>query len=267
MKYAKLKDQQQLDMECFSVGCDAHLRPGAVFGPVVRDYYVIECCTEGDGAVIINNRTFPLKGGDLIILRPGDTLVHLCSVNSPRKGYWCNVFGMAMEGFLRQAQIDSQQPYAPREAFPFVLEALKGLYERREEKDSGAPLRASGTVLAIMGEILRYAPRRERSYIREALHLMEARYDQLKDVAEIAAALGLDRSYFSVLFKAETGLPPARYLLELRVRKSLILLKTTDCNMTEVALACGLPPENYCRVFKKVMGSTPSEYRRSLKQS
>ena len=39
------------------------LAPGARFGPVIRDVYIFECCTEGKGSVIINEKEFSIRKG------------------------------------------------------------------------------------------------------------------------------------------------------------------------------------------------------------
>jgi len=52
-------------------GWDRNLEPGVRYGPVIRDTYVIECCTGGFGSAIINGVEFPVQAGDCYILLPG----------------------------------------------------------------------------------------------------------------------------------------------------------------------------------------------------
>ena len=52
------------------------------------------------------------------------------------------------------------------------------------------------------------------------------------------------------------------YLNEFRVEKARELLASTRLSVREVSVACGYSDANYfARVFKRVTGKTPSEYR------
>ena len=54
-----IKDEPSL---LFS-GRDDDLNPGDTYGPVIRDCYIIECCTGGYGSLIIGEKEFELKEG------------------------------------------------------------------------------------------------------------------------------------------------------------------------------------------------------------
>ena len=53
---------------------------GSVYGPVTREVYLLECCTHGEGSVIINGTRFPVKPGDCYVLLPGDKVAALESL-------------------------------------------------------------------------------------------------------------------------------------------------------------------------------------------
>ena len=83
-------------------------------------------------------------------------------------------------------------------------------------------------------------------------------------VADLAAAVGLDRAYFSTLFKSVTGTTPYAYLTALRVRKACALLKSTNIPVSEVADAVGIDPQNFARIFRRITGKSPREYLATL---
>ncbi len=58
-----------------------------------------------------------------------------------------------------------------------------------------------------------------------ALVLMQERYGQKLTLQKISQEVHLTREYFCRLFKAETGIPPARYLKALRLQKGKELLE------------------------------------------
>ena len=85
-----------------------------------------------------------------------------------------------------------------------------------------------------------------------------------KDLTQdfIACLFYLNRSYLSTLFKQKTGMKFIDYLNEVRIGKAKELLLNSDRKMYQIAKACGYDNTKYFfRVFKKVMGVTPEQYR------
>jgi len=125
-------------------------------------------------------------------------------------------------------------------------------------------LRRSACLYTIFGELLRgkTAAMDRDSIIQKAVSIMEARYNQPLTVEQIAGDVGLERCYFSTLFKAETGTSPHRYLTGLRLEKACILMDHEGCTVAEAAISVGLDPENFARLFRRYMGTTPGEYRK-----
>ncbi len=86
----------------------------------------------------------------------------------------------------------------------------------------------------------------------------------LKDLAD---EFSTNRSYLSTLFKKETGVTFSAYVNQQRIRKSLLLLNTTNLPVSEIAAECGIYDVNYFRrLFKKQIGVTPSEYAKQVRK-
>ena len=101
--------------------------------------------------------------------------------------------------------------------------------------------------------------------IEMAIGLMEAKYHEHLNVEDIAKEVGLERSYFSVLFKEKTTVSPHKYLTSLRIRKACELIEKGNCSISEAASATGLDPCNFARIFKKETGETPLTYFKKKK--
>jgi len=81
----------------------------------------------------------------------------------------------------------------------------------------------------------------------------------------LAKESGYSRVHFVRMFRAATGYTPHNYLLKLRVDRVRELLARTTLSLTEIALECGFSSHSHLsRVFRQILGATPSEYRRSL---
>ncbi len=83
-------------------------------------------------------------------------------------------------------------------------------------------------------------------------------------VAELALAAGLSRHHFSRIFQASEGVPPARWLADLRAREAARLLRSTTLTVAEVGARCGYADAAYfCRAFRRMLGVSPGEFRTS----
>jgi AraC-like DNA-binding protein len=79
---------------------------------------------------------------------------------------------------------------------------------------------------------------------------------------EIAHALNVSTFHFCRIFKQATGLTFVAYLSRLRVEKAKILLQDKSLRITEIAYEVGFQSlTHFNRIFRKLVGSSPTEYR------
>ncbi|WP_136604197.1 response regulator transcription factor [Paenibacillus dokdonensis] len=98
--------------------------------------------------------------------------------------------------------------------------------------------------------------------ILSAKRYIRKNYASSLTLETVAEYLQLSPSYFSNLFKKETGQNFIDYVTGLRIEQSKILLRTTEMKIYEVGHAVGYENEHYfSRVFKKVVGCSPLHYK------
>jgi transcriptional regulator GlxA family with amidase domain len=87
-------------------------------------------------------------------------------------------------------------------------------------------------------------------------------------VKELAAEANLTRSRLEQFFKQETGVQIGRYLMNLRLRKAVHLLETTDMRIKEITFAVGYEhPSSFVRAFRRSHAISPGSYRKSTTYS
>ena len=102
------------------------------------------------------------------------------------------------------------------------------------------------------------APKAQR-VIRDFL---QENLGQKIDLQYLADQVGVSRFHFTRAFKVSFGLPPYKYLLNMRLRRAAELLRDTRSPITEVALNVGFScSSEFARAFKQAMGCTPREFR------
>ena len=89
-------------------------------------------------------------------------------------------------------------------------------------------------------------------------------YRGVIDLDALAGACFLSPSQFRRNFKKSFGISPLQFILKMRIQAAAELLRTSQLNVTEVALECGFNEPNYfTRQFRHLLGVTPSAYRKA----
>jgi AraC-like DNA-binding protein/ligand-binding sensor protein len=97
-------------------------------------------------------------------------------------------------------------------------------------------------------------------YMRENLHAGISR----DDVARVAC---LSPTHFSRVVKQTFGQSFTELLQQMRVERARELLAVSEKSLVEVSVECGFSDQSYfTKVFQKVTGHTPGEYRRAVRQ-
>ncbi len=87
-------------------------------------------------------------------------------------------------------------------------------------------------------------------------------------VSDIAAMAHMSPRTLIRHFKNTTGLPPQIWLTQERIKRARNLLETNQANMDTIAIACGFnTPETFRHHFRKQVGTSPSQYRKSFSQA
>ena len=165
-------------------------------------------------------------------------------------------FSYAREAITLRALDYLLKPYESQELILSVEEALN-LYARtsgaaehqptapREHLDEGDPAAQR------LGQVRENIER----YIRK-------HYTAELSMQDVAKAMNYSEAYFCKLFKQCFKVNFSAWLNEFRVEKAKEMLTGTRMSIREISLACGYTDANYfARVFKRITGKTPSEYR------
>lgn len=106
------------------------------------------------------------------------------------------------------------------------------------------------------------AQKQENSVIEKAKIYIKENYTWDISLDDVSRKFKLTPYYFSKLFKQETGSTFVEYLTGIRMETAREMLKNPERSVKEIGISVGYSDPNYfSRIFKKVMGVTPSEYR------
>ncbi|HTN90281.1 MAG TPA: AraC family transcriptional regulator, partial [Sorangium sp.] len=127
----------------------------------------------------------------------------------------------------------------------YTLHCLGGAGDRRAGRAARAPLAS--------------IDRR----VGRALQLIQEKPAARWTIEALARAAGLSRAAFARRFLAELGVPPLRYVAELRMQRAAELLAEGDRSLASIAAEVGYDSEfAFSRAFKRHTGEAPGAFRR-----
>jgi AraC-like DNA-binding protein len=99
-------------------------------------------------------------------------------------------------------------------------------------------------------------------HLLRAKDLIDARYRDPLDVAELAKAARLSPAHFSREFRRTFGETPHRYLLTRRLERAAALLRGTDRSVADICFTVGLSSVgSFTTSFGRAYGKSPTAYR------
>jgi two-component system, response regulator YesN len=106
--------------------------------------------------------------------------------------------------------------------------------------------------------------RHTRVFIK-AKEYIWSHYNQEISLNKTALAVGINPFYLSHLFRKEMGVSFLEYLTSVRISIAKKLLRQRSMSMMEVCLEVGYQdPSHFAKIFKKIEGIRPTEYRKQL---
>lgn len=106
---------------------------------------------------------------------------------------------------------------------------------------------------------------KETSLVGKAKLYIQQNFNKELSLEDVSRYIDLSAYYFSKLFKDETGQTFVEYLTELRVGHAKEMLRNPSVSIKEICIEAGYSDPNYfSRIFKKVTGMTPTEFREGI---
>ena len=151
---------------------------------------------------------------------------------------------------------------------PDLREKFIVLHRCWETKEKGYRLKCDSLIYDILFELFGTtgsgANKKAQKLLSPALELIYGKFaDPYFSASQAVAASHISPAYFRRLFKAQYGVAPQLFLNRLKIERAKVLLVGGSHPIKEIVALCGFTNEKYFfAVFKKITGSTPSEWSR-----
>ncbi|WP_248930425.1 AraC family transcriptional regulator [Paenibacillus hamazuiensis] len=240
----------------------------------------------GKGQLLLNRKMYELKDGCVVFLQPFQLhridfdVSEQCPYERTVLTFEPTAFAPFFKTFpgmgrffeeMWKGELVEQVFYMENE-MPYISAVLdrygRKLAERHDADDLEDAAIAIMQILDCLQPLKKDAPfrgtARAESHAEKIMHWVEEHYTEPFDLGELAKELHLSRHHVSHLFRSETGSSITDYLIARRIRQACWLLKTETTPVEHIGPKVGIPNYSYfCRLFKKITGLTPTQYRSS----
>ncbi len=108
----------------------------------------------------------------------------------------------------------------------------------------------------------------EPPVITKAKKYIEEHQTEEISLAQVAKAVNTSSFYFCKMFRKVTGINFTDYVARLRIERARNLLLNPNLRISEIAFEVGFQSlTHFNRVFKRILGQSPTAYREQLKTS
>lgn len=116
----------------------------------------------------------------------------------------------------------------------------------------------------LLSEAEEYSPpARENDSIKKVLSYIHENFRENITIGELAGLVHLSQSYFMNQFRKNVGLGAFEYITHYRINHACLLLCDTKRKISDIAFDSGFRNlSNFNRLFSRIIGCTPGEYRR-----
>lgn len=248
------------------------------FGPSIRNHYLFHYILSGKGRLISEgedgkDRYYDLKEGEGFLIFPNQITTYEADKDEPWEYVWVEFDGLIVKKAMSGAGLNRDHPIFVPEDSLSATNIRNILFDITAYSDD-TPYKQIGHLYFLLDGLSKPIPTKQSFatdklsdyYINELIHYIERYYDKDITVEDMAKHLNLSRSHVGKIFKEHTGKTPKEFLTEIRMRKAVQLLVTTQIPIGQIGPLVGFSnPLNFSRTFKRFYGVSPKAWRQTNK--
>ena len=223
----------------------------------------------GEGELSYDGQNYQLHSGDCVFIDCRKAYSHSTSDNLWSL-QWCHFYAPSLPAVYEKYKERGGRPLFHPENIDLFTGLLSDLYNLAAMSDYIRDMRINeklGTLLTLLME-QSWHPEcmtvsRKRMELIEIKKHLDEHYAEKITLDDLAKRFFINKFYLSKIFKETYGTTVNNYLISKRITRAKQLLRFTDMTVDEIGVAVGMGDANYfSRMFRKVEGTSPSEYRK-----
>lgn len=229
--------------------------------------YIYLYCMEGSGTIVVEGKEYVLHANQAFCIPRFKGHRYYASEKDPWSILWVHFKGEDIAQYpLESCQKIAFTSQHATNRMQFLFELLIRVLE------SNYTLGNFIYISQVLGMILAETYYREKhhttqeqnKHVTNVIRYMYKHLEENMTLEQIAQEFQLSKSYLNAIFQKYTQHAPMDFFISLKMKRACQLLRASDCYIYEVAQRLGYSDQYYfSRIFKKIVGMSPKEYRES----
>lgn len=232
--------------------------------------HILIYCVEGKGWIDIHKKKLDIGPSQFITIPAHTPHRYSASEKDPWTIYWIHFKG-DISAHIVDLVLQNAKNFQPQVTYSENrIRLFREIYANLEKGYSADNLRYVNMIFYHFLSSLLYDDKfnyienkNEPDILAETIALMQQKVHEVLSLNELAAVAKLSVSHFSAVFRKKTGYAPIEYFNHLKVQKACQYLLLSAMPVKQIAASLGMDdPYYFSRMFTKLMGASPTDYRR-----
>lgn len=227
-------------------------------------------CVEGTGHYQTETGEYQLEPEQFFILPPGKFHMYQADIRKPWTIYWVHFSGNLVKAFNDLIRIENFSVPNRIIKDKRIIEQWNDIYGALAAGFSAQNLTYANLCFYrflsfFICPVELSPPISNSDPVSDSIAFMKTKIDSPLSIQELAERQGISSSHFMMLFKGKMNQSPIDYFIRLKIQFACQLLKQSNLKVVEIAGRLGYEDVFYfSRLFKKITGEAPTEYRRRV---
>lgn len=224
---------------------------------------------KGKGNLEYDGRTYELKENDVVFIDCKKQYSHSTYSANLWTLMWCHFSGANLPAIYAKYCERGGEPVIHSENIqPFVC-IMSEIYQIADSDDYIKDMKINEKLNILLTHLMRdswhqgnFSSRKKKINIREIKSYIDTNFMNKISLESVARLFFVNKHYLARLFKEHYGISLTIYLQQVRITHAKQMLRFTNKKIEQIGKECGMDELSYfSRVFKKLEGVSPKEYR------
>ena len=223
----------------------------------------------GTGSLTYEGTTYGLSQGDCVFIDCRKAYSHSTS-DDLWSLQWCHFYAPSLPAIYEKYKERGGSPVFHPDTVTPITDILTGLYDIASSSDYIKDMRINELLSYLLTLLMEQSwhpesktVSRKRLELAEIKEYLDEHYTEKIVLENLAERYYINKYYLTKIFKETYGSTISNYLIAMRITKAKQLLRFTDMTVDEIGNVVGMGDANYfSRMFRKVEGISPREYRK-----
>lgn len=233
--------------------------------------YLFFVVTGGSGRLIYDGQAYDLAAGSCVFIDCSRPYSHMSDREDLWTLKWVHFYGPGLQAIYEKYAERGGEAAFPADDVDSFLSVLDDLYDLAESEDYIRDMRINERLSGLLTLLMAVSWHPEHSgrnglkkqSLLQVRQYLDEHFRERITLDRLADVFYINKYYLTRVFKDQFGMTVLSYLDHIRITRAKQLLRFSELTVEQIGREVGVEEPGYFnRVFKKIEGVTPGEYRK-----